>query len=119
MKLINSKVRSFILNLIWVATLIHFLKDITQDLLGIPTFLDAFGNIQEDLSVLPSWVRLSILGAGIGSFLAEIFLLISIPIIKNRRETSIIEKWVDGVVIFMLVYFSIVMLLDPRFNIVF
>ncbi len=115
MKLINPKVRSFLLSLIWVVTLIHFLKDITQDILGIPTFLDMFGNIQEDLGALPYWVRLSIIGAGIGSFLAEIFLLVSIPIIKHRRETSTLEKWVVGVVIFMLVYFPLVILLDPRF----
>ena len=115
MRINNSRVRFFLLSLIWVVTLIHFLKDITQDILGIPTFLDVFGNIQEDLSHLPHWLQLFIFSAGVGSFLAEIFLLISIPIIKNRRETSTIEKWVVGVVIFMLIYFPLVILLDPRY----
>jgi len=115
MKLINPKVRSFLLNLIWVVTLIHFLKDITQDILRISTVFDVFGNIQEDLSGLPYLGQVLILSAGIGSFLAELFLLISIPIIKRRRETTTLEKWVVGVVIFMLIYFPIVILLDPRY----
>jgi len=119
MNLINPKVRSFLLSLIWVVTLIHFLKDITQDILGIPTFLDIFGNIQEGLSRLPYLGQVLIIGAGIGSFLSEIFLLISIPIIKHIKETSTLEKWVVGVVIFMLIYFPLVILLDPRFKIVF
>ena len=116
MKLINRKTRSFLLSLIWVITLIHFLKDITQDILRIPTILDVFGNIQEELSHLPYWIQLLIYCAGIGSFLAEIFLLISIPIIKHRRETSTLEKWVIEVVLFMLIYFPLVILLDPRFK---
>ncbi|HCQ31446.1 TPA: hypothetical protein DIU27_03645 [Candidatus Collierbacteria bacterium] len=115
MKITTSIVRSFLLSLIWVVTLIHFLKDITQDILRIPTFLDVFGNIQEDLSHLPYCIQLLIFSAGISSFLAEIFLLISIPIIKHRRETSALEKWVVGVVIFMLIYFPLVILLDPRY----
>jgi hypothetical protein len=114
MKIINHKARSFLLSLIWVVTLIHFLKDITQDILGIPTFLDVFGNIQEDIRHLPYWIQLLIFSAGIGSVLAEIFLLVSIPIIKQRRETSALEKLVVLVVIFMLIYFPVVMLLDPR-----
>jgi len=90
---------------------------ITQDILKIPTFFDAFGNIQEDVSWLPIWTRYLIFGAGISSFLAEIFLLISIPIVNNRKESSPLEKWVVGVIIFMLIYFPIVFLLDPRFKI--
>ncbi|MEK7070284.1 MAG: hypothetical protein AAB966_00590 [Patescibacteria group bacterium] len=115
MKQINYKVRSFILSLIWVVTLIHFLKDITQDILRIPTILDVFGNIQEDLCHLPHWVQLLIVSAGIGSFLAEIFLLVSIPIIKKRKAISTLERWVVVVVIFMLIYFPVVILLDPRY----
>ncbi|OGD83578.1 hypothetical protein A2572_04740 [Candidatus Collierbacteria bacterium RIFOXYD1_FULL_40_9] len=119
MNLFSAKVRSFLLSLIWVVTLIHFFKDITQDILRIPTILDVFGNIQEDVSWLPTWTQYLVYGAGISSFLAEVFLLISIPIVKNREEKSSLEKWVAGVVFFMLIYFPIVILLDPRFKIVF
>ncbi len=36
--------------------LLHFLKDITQDLLGIKTILDVMGNIQEDTTRLPKFL---------------------------------------------------------------
>jgi len=39
-----------------VVLLIHFLKDITQDLIGINTFLDVMGNIQEDTTRLPAFL---------------------------------------------------------------
>ena len=39
-----------------VVLFIHFLKDITQDLLGINTLLDVMGNIQEDTTRLPSFL---------------------------------------------------------------
>ena len=119
MKPINQKIRQSILALVWIVILIHFLKDITQDILQIPTFLDVLGNIQEDVSWLPIWTQWLVYGSGVGSFLAEIFLLISIPVIRHRKEISQLEKWVIGVVIFMLIYFPIVILLDPRFKIVF
>ncbi len=35
---------------------LHFLKDITQDILKIQTPLDYMGDIQEDLSFLPKWL---------------------------------------------------------------
>jgi hypothetical protein len=119
MKPISPKVRQYILTLIWIIVLTHFLKDITQDILKIPTFLDTFGNIQEDVSWLPIWTQHLIFGAGISSFLAEIFLLISIPIVKNRKKKSSLEKWVVGAIIFMFVYFPIVFLLDPRLKVSF
>ncbi|HBC44992.1 MAG: hypothetical protein UX08_C0012G0021 [Candidatus Collierbacteria bacterium GW2011_GWB1_45_35] len=111
----SHKVRQYIFALIWIVILIHFLKDITQDILNIPTFLDAFGNIQEDVSWLPIWAQSLVYGTGVSSFLAEIFLLISIPIIKKREKGSNLEKWVIGVVIFMLIYFPVVIFLDPRY----
>lgn len=35
---------------------LHFLKDITQDLLGINTVLDVIGNIQEESTRLPKFL---------------------------------------------------------------
>lgn len=103
-----------ILPILWIVVFIHFLKDITQDILQISTFLDWFGNIQEDLSGLSNFFRILITTAGILSVFAEMFLLISIPIIKKRSYFSKLEVWVIGVVIFMLIYFSVVFFLDPR-----
>ena len=111
----DNKIFRFFLIFIWVITLIHFLKDITQDILRIPTILDFFGNVQEDVGWLPLWTQRLVYGAGAGSFLAEIFLLISIPIVTFNSKHSSLEKWVIGVVVFMLIYFPIVILLDPRF----
>jgi|SRR3989339_636479 len=107
--------RSFLV-VVWVVVLIHFLKDITQDILRIPTILDVFGNIQEDISWLPQYLQYLVYGAGIGSFLAEIFLLISIPIVRKNNTLRKLEMWVAGVVIFMLIYFPVVFFLDPRFG---
>lgn len=39
-----------------VVLFVHFLKDITQDLLGINTLLDVVGNIQEDATRLPMFL---------------------------------------------------------------
>ena len=104
-----------ILSIIWIIIFIHFLKDITQDILKIPTFLDYFGNIQEDLSNLPYIIKESIIIAGYMSFFGEIFLLISIPTIQRRTTFSKLEKWVVGTIIFMLIYFPTVLFLDSRF----
>jgi hypothetical protein len=104
-----------ILPILWVVVFIHFLKDITQDILQITTFLDWFGNIQEDLSGLPFLVRDFIIASGYLSFFGEIFLLVAIPIVKKRNSFSKLEAWIIGVLIFMLIYFPIVLFLDPRF----
>jgi|GEM_PF-3829127 membrane-associated PAP2 superfamily phosphatase len=39
-----------------VVLFVHFLKDITQDLLGINTLFDVMGNIQEDATRLPMFL---------------------------------------------------------------
>ncbi|MFA6007281.1 MAG: hypothetical protein WC784_01375 [Candidatus Shapirobacteria bacterium] len=103
-----------ILPFLWIIIFIHFLKDITQDILQIPTFFDIFGNIQEDLSNLPNTIRLLIITSGVLSFFGEIFLLIAIPLIRKRKQISVIEKWIIGTTIFMLIYFLSVLFLDPK-----
>ncbi len=44
------KIRKIVIWIILIFTFIHFLKDITQDIFRIPTVLDYFGNIQEDIT---------------------------------------------------------------------
>lgn len=90
------------------------MKDITQDILQVPTILDVFGNIRGDVSWLPSYLQWLVYGAGVGSFLAEMFLLITLPVIIKKNTTSLLVKWVIGVLFFMLVYFPVVIFLDPR-----
>lgn len=106
--------RRRVLIVIWIVVLIHFLKDITQDILHLATFLDVFGNIQEDVHRLPDWVQKIVYGAGVISFLAEIFLLIAIPIARRKIQFSRLERWIVGVIVFMLIYFLTVLLLDPN-----
>lgn len=109
----NRRTWKYLLSVIWVVIIIHFLKDITQDILHIPTILDVFGNIQEDVGWLPKYLQWFVYGAGVGSFLAEIFLLVAIPKVQKRDKVTVLEKWVIGVIGFMLIYFPVVILLDP------
>lgn len=106
--------RTFLV-LVWVVTLLHFLKDITQDILKIATPLDLMGDIQEDVSRLPVGIRWLVYGAGVGSFFAENFLLIAIPKVLRQNGLTRLEWWIKVVLTFMLIYFPVVLLLDPRF----
>ena len=96
--------------------LIHFSKDITQDLLHIPSPLDIFGDVQEDLSSLPRSIGNLITLANIGSFVGEAFLLFSIPIVLKRKRFSRLEFIVIVITVLMLAYFLLVLSLDPRFR---
>jgi membrane-associated protease RseP (regulator of RpoE activity) len=96
---------------------IHFLKDITQDILRIQTPLDIFGDAKEDLSSLSTTSQnLYLYGLGGLSFLAEAFLLISIPIIRKRKNFSELEKVVVIATGFLLLFFLIAITLDPRYK---
>lgn len=101
--------------LIFVLVAAHFLKDITQDILKIPTFLDLMGDVNEDLSVLPGFLRQGFLILGYSSFLAELFLLAAIPFIILKKSSVRLEKIVWGCVIFLILYLLSATLLDPRF----
>ena len=95
----------------------HFLKDITQDILRIETPLDIFGDIKEDLSRLPKITQsLYFYGLGSLSFLAEGFLLVSIPVVLKRKKFSKLEKYVVMAIVFLFVFFLIATILDPRYK---
>lgn len=109
--------KKFLLWLIFVAILIHFLKDITQDILQISTPLDIFGNVKEDLSGFPQIIKIGFFILGIISFLSEIFLLISIPFVNLYKTGHKLEKFVWLNTCFILVFFISAILLDPRYSI--
>lgn len=46
-----------ILPVIFILVLVHFLKDITQDILHIATQLDRLGDVKEDLSGFPPVIQ--------------------------------------------------------------
>ncbi len=95
---------------------IHFIKDITQDILQIKTPLDIFGDVQEDLKRFDDTTqKLYLYGLGGASVLTEVFLLISIPIVWRRKMYSSLEKYISILSIFLFFYFLLAILLDPRF----
>jgi hypothetical protein len=106
-----------ILPFVYLIVLVHFLKDITQDILRIPTPLDLLGDIKEDLSLFPALIQKFFGLLGIGSFMAELFLLVSIPVVIKRREFTFLEKIVGVVIVALLLFFLTATLLDPRFKI--
>ena len=111
------KVWRFVLPFLLLFVLIHFLKDITQDILKIQTPLDIFGDVKEDLSSLsPTDQNLYLYGLGGLSFIAEAFLLISIPILFRRKQISRLEKYVFVVSFFLLIFFLVATFLDPRYR---
>jgi len=110
------KIWRFILPFLFIFFLIHFLKDITQDILKITTPLDIFGDAKEDLSFLsPTLQNIFLYGLGGLSFLAEIFLLISIPVVLKRKKFSKLEKVVFITIVLLVLFFIICTLLDPRY----
>jgi len=107
----------FFLPFLFLFVLIHFLKDITQDFLKIQTPLDIFGDVIEDLSNLPTVAqKLYLYGLGGLSFIAEAFLLISIPIVWKRKKFSKLEKYVVIAIVFLFIFFLIATILDPRYK---
>ncbi len=105
------------LAILWIVILIHFLKDITQDLLQIKSVLDVFGDAKENLTWLPVWAQSIYLYVFGGlSILAEITLLITIPISLFRKETNLTSKLIRYSFWYLLIFFSVAILLDPRFN---
>lgn len=105
-----------VLPILFCFFLIHFLKDITQDILKISTPLDLLGNVEEDLSQLPNIFRLTFVGLGILSVFEELFLVISIPIVLKRKKFTHLELMVILITIAILLYFLLVTFLDPRYQ---
>lgn len=99
---------------IFVAT--YFLKDITQDILKIPTILDLLGNANEDLSSFPKIIQLVFVVIGYASFFVEIFLLIAIPLVLKNKKYIKLEKVVWIITTILVLYFITAILLDPRYS---
>ena len=111
------KTKSLFLVFVFLVILVHFVKDITQDILQIATVFDRLGNVEEDLSSLPILAQNVIIGLGYLSFLAEIFLLVAIPILLKNQHNFKLRNIILGSILFLLSYFILVTLLDPRYHI--
>ena len=112
----KNKYINFTLWAIFLFTLTHFLKDITQDILRIFTPLDLLGNADEDVSKFPEKAKQVYVILGYSSLIAEIFLLISIPLILAGKGGSRLKRTVWIVIFVLLAYLISAVLLDPRFR---
>lgn len=105
------------LRLIFVFVIIHFLKDITQDILRVSTPLDIFGDAKEDLSFLPNSLQnIYLYGLGGFSFVAEAILIFSIPKVWKEEKLSKLGKLVIFLIFYLVIFFISAILLDPRYN---
>jgi O-antigen/teichoic acid export membrane protein len=116
MKKYLHKIWHFSLPIIFLIVFIHFLKDITQDILKVPSFLDLLGNVNEDLSVFPLIARQIINALGFVSFGTEAFLIVAIPKVMKNKENSKLEKYVIASLLFLIIYFISVTLMDPCYH---
>jgi len=103
MKLTSKRI---IVSIILIITTIHFLKDITQDILGIETSLDKLDDIQENINQFPMWFEWFWHWAMVNTFIGEFVLIILLPkyILKSISKT---EKYI---IIGFLIYIPIMFL---------
>ena len=91
--MIKHKLARLILLFIYFIVLLHFLKDIAQDLLKISTPLDLLGDTQEDLARFPVLIKSLFLVAGILTYFIEAALLALIPyffVTKSKQVEKVV-----------------------------
>lgn len=109
------KIWKALLPFIYVYVLIHFAKDITQDILRISSPLDIFGDAKEDISFLPKFLQLVFYyGLGGFSFFTGGFLLIAIPKIIRLNKITKLEKWTIAGVLYLFIFLGVCIILDPN-----
>jgi hypothetical protein len=111
--------RRVLLIFAWLVICVHFLKDVTQDILQIPTALDILGNVEEKVDHLLFMIQFFIYIAGVGSFLSEIFLLVAIPIVLRGRGSTKLARLTSTTLVCLIVYFAVIVFFDPRFYSIF
>ena len=102
---IALKIWKLFLSLVSIILIIHFVKDITQDLFGIRTYLDNFGNIVENTSKLPEWLLYIYHWGWIN---AIIFQLV-IPYLHFKNLNRELFRKVDQYILSMIVWISIML----------
>ncbi len=104
---VNTKIKKAVAVIILVVVSIHFLKDITQDILGTTTPLDRLGDIQENISQFPMWFEWFWHWAMVNTVIGELILVILLP----RYLFKSIGKVEKYIIIGSLVYIPIMFLL--------
>jgi hypothetical protein len=95
-----------------IVLFVHFLKDITQDILKISTPLDKLGNIIEDLSKIPTWVQLLYFSLWIIGTLLQPFFSILLFRNWNNNHFSTYDKVLLIIIIYLSILFSTAYLLS-------
>ena len=101
---------------IYILVVIHFAKDITRDLLEIPTFLDKLGNVEENLIHLPEKIIWFYHWAMVNTLFIEMFLLFAIPKSWRNKCFTQIDLIIFVLLFYLLAMFSLATFLDPRYQ---
>jgi len=113
----SLKIWQIFLPLIFIFVSVHFLKDITQDLMKISTPFDILGDIKEDLSFLPDNLKsVYLYGLGGFSFIFELMLIFFIPKVWKEKKLSKLGKLVIFLFVYLMLFFLFAIWLDPRYN---
>lgn len=108
----TNKKYSLLLGIIWILILLHFLKDLTQDIFEINTILDTLGNITEDLSKFPEWLIWLYHWAMVNTVLCEMYLIYIIPKYFLRKISLLEMKIMWGSIIYVPIMFLLAFLLS-------
>lgn len=109
---IKNKYTRILLLIVWIIVLVHFLKDVTQDLFGLATILDNLGNIEEDISSFPLWLEYLYHWAMVNTVIGEIILIMLIPKYIFKAISSLEKRLIIGFLIYIPVMFFIAYLLS-------
>lgn len=109
---IKNKYTRILLLIVWIIVLVHFLKDVTQDLFGLVTILDNLGNIEEDISSFPLWLEYLYHWAMVNTVIGEIILIMLIPKYIFKAISSLEKRLIIGFLIYIPVMFFIAYLLS-------
>lgn len=108
----KSKHIKVLLSLVWVLAVVHFLKDLSQDLLGITTVLDNLGDIKEDISSFPLWLEHLYHWAMVNTVIGEVILVVLIPKYIFRTINILEKRLIIGFLLYIPVMFFIAFLLS-------
>ena len=97
---------------VFIFVLIHLLKDITQDLLGIESVFDLLGNVNEDLSGFHPYALWLYHWFMVNTIILELYLLVAIPKTWFRKTFSKIDIISISSIFYLIIAFSIAYLLD-------
>jgi len=90
---------------------LHFLKDITQDILRMPTFLDKMGDLRENVSSLSEWLLWLYHWAWVNAFLLEAVIITLI--LKKWKQASFtkLDILIIGSLLYQFIMFLIALFL--------